>query len=190
MAETHRRASLASRSFKSARGARCVWSRVSISHVHSVRERRMWVLRDLSVSAARPRAVFLIRPFANRPRHCAIVAYYIYIVPCVIGSLITPPNGGSRQSLSSVFTDLSIYIPILQSETEERDMCRTSSRYLSLGHCNISQKSHARGTENSGYSEKIFNRRYLYNYIDQDILLEYCSDFHYNISIYIYIYIY
>lgn len=37
-------------------------------------------------------------------------------------------------------------------------------------------------TENSGYPEKIFNRHYLYNYIDQDILLEYYSDFHYNIS--------
>lgn len=41
-------------------------------------ETRMWVLRDLSVSAARLRAIFLIRPFVNRPRHCAIVTYYIY----------------------------------------------------------------------------------------------------------------
>lgn len=130
-------------------------------------ERHMWVLRDLSVSAAQPQAIFLIRLFANRPRHCAIIAYYTHV--CIISS-ITPPNGGSRQSPSSVFTDLSIYTDSA-TETTLRKICETSSRYISPGDCNI-KKNSVRCKENTECSENTSNC-YMYNisiyYSAQDI---------------------
>jgi len=150
-------------------GRVCVSSRVS--HVHSVRERRMWVLRDLSVSAARPRAIFLIRPFASRPRHCAIVAYYMYRT-CVIGLLITLSNSEPRQSPSRFCNP--------RSEGKS-----ALSRYCNilLGHCNISKKCHVRRKENTGYPVNIFTHRYMYN-------IFMTSKIEYYVQIFIIIFIY
>jgi len=140
-------------------GRVCVSSRVSISHVHSVRERRMWVLRDLSVSAARPRAIFLIRPFANRPRYCAIVAYYMYraLSACWLLCLIA-----SHANLHQVCLPTCQFIYRFCNPRRSKEKSVSRYRNILLGHCNISKKSYVRYKEITGYPENIFTHRIIH----------------------------
>lgn len=120
----------------------------------------MWVLCDLSVSAARPRAIFLIRSFAQIAPAIVQSSRITCTVSCVIGSSITPPNGGSRQSPSSrVYRLVDLY-----TDSAIRDGAKGNLRqdilHQSRDIAYISKKSHVGDKENTGYPENTFNHRY------------------------------